>query len=163
MSSDPEISTDEAGGVKQLSNGRWNPLPFLVIVGVTVGISFVTIGLNFFSNRLVVYNSSPRVNFDAFATAVDENYAFFDLRGVDWKNITDRYDTLVDEGTSDDDLFDFFCEMYKPLQDPDTYLIKVSPSTVAMRMQTSSPRRTHLHVFRNVIAHRSLNGAPPTV
>jgi hypothetical protein len=106
---------------------KWNPLRFMVVAAATVGVAFVTVCLNCFSSKLYIYDASPRVNFDAFATAVDENYAFFDLRGVDWQNITAQYEHLVDEGTSDDSLFDYFCEMYKPLQDPDTYLIKVTP------------------------------------
>ena len=44
-------------------------------------------------------------------------YPFFDLRNVDWKKQYDTYRPKVTNKTSDDELFDIFCQMLGPLND----------------------------------------------
>ncbi|WP_377506109.1 S41 family peptidase [Octadecabacter sp. R77987] len=71
---------------------------------------------------------TPRENFDALWTVMNENYAFFDLHGVDWAA---RYDQFAPQFTDDLDLaatFDLMTQVLSPLDDGHTYIISQSLS-----------------------------------
>ena len=55
--------------------------------------------------------------FDELWTTFSERYAFFELRGVDWDVQRSTYRPLVTADTTDDELFEIFCKMLKPLND----------------------------------------------
>jgi carboxyl-terminal processing protease len=55
--------------------------------------------------------------FDQFSKLFEDNYAFFQLRGVDWEKQKKTYRSRVINSTSDDELFSIFCQMIKPLGD----------------------------------------------
>ena len=61
--------------------------------------------------------SDPVENFEQLWQAFENRYAFFDVRGVDWKKQYDTYRPLVNAKTSDDELFKIMCRMLKPLND----------------------------------------------
>ena len=61
--------------------------------------------------------SQPEALFEELWTTFSERYAFFKLRGVDWKAQRDKYRPRVKADTTDDQLFDIFCQMLKPLND----------------------------------------------
>ncbi|MBC7870395.1 MAG: S41 family peptidase [Chitinophagaceae bacterium] len=50
--------------------------------------------------------TDPEANFEAFWNMFAENYAFFDLYGVDWNAVYDTYRPQVNADTSDAELFD---------------------------------------------------------
>jgi hypothetical protein len=55
--------------------------------------------------------------FDEFSKVFEDNYAFFQLRGVDWDKQKGTYRPRITASTSDDELFSIFCQMIKPLGD----------------------------------------------
>jgi len=55
--------------------------------------------------------------FDQFSRLFEDNYAFFQLRGVDWEKQKTTYRSRIIASTSDDELFSIFCQMIKPLGD----------------------------------------------
>lgn len=59
----------------------------------------------------------PELNFWVLWHAFRENYAFFDLREVDWDDIYERFRPGISATTSDDDLFDTFSDMLETLND----------------------------------------------
>jgi hypothetical protein len=61
--------------------------------------------------------SDPETNFDVFWHTVNENYAFFDRRGVDWQATYAAYRDIVTASTSDEELFGIMAAMLEPLQD----------------------------------------------
>ena len=61
--------------------------------------------------------SKPEALFEELWTTFAHRYAFFELRGVDWDAQRSKYRPLVTAETSDDQLFDIFCKMLKPLND----------------------------------------------
>ena len=56
-------------------------------------------------------------NFDALWNTFNERYAFFELRGVDWKAQYEKYRPKVTKNTTDEELYGLICEMLKPLKD----------------------------------------------
>jgi hypothetical protein len=50
--------------------------------------------------------NDPEVNFGAYWKIFAENYAFFDLYGVDWQTVYDTYRPQVTADTTDEELFD---------------------------------------------------------
>jgi len=62
-------------------------------------------------------NRDPVLNFDILWHTFDENYAFFDLRGVDWDAQYDIYRPQVSSTTSDEELLTIFKAMLTPLKD----------------------------------------------
>ena len=61
--------------------------------------------------------SDPEKNFEFLWKTFHDRYPFFDLRNVDWKKQYDTYRPKVTNKTSDDELFDIFCQMLGPLND----------------------------------------------
>jgi C-terminal processing protease CtpA/Prc len=65
----------------------------------------------------------PEKNFEELWEIFDNRYPFFALRNVDWKKQYEIYRHKVTTETSDDELFDIFCEMLKPLNDGHVELV----------------------------------------
>jgi carboxyl-terminal processing protease len=59
----------------------------------------------------------PEKNFEELWETFHNRYPFFELRNVDWKKQYDTYRPKVTSRTSDDELFDIFCQMLDPLDD----------------------------------------------
>jgi carboxyl-terminal processing protease len=62
-------------------------------------------------------NRDPERNFEALWKTFHNRYPFFELRKVDWKRQYDIYGPMVTSETTDDELFDIFCQMLDPLDD----------------------------------------------
>ena len=65
----------------------------------------------------------PEKNFEELWKTFHNRYPFFELRNVDWKKQYDTYRPKVTTETSDDELFDIFCQMLAPLHDGHVELI----------------------------------------
>jgi carboxyl-terminal processing protease len=59
----------------------------------------------------------PELNFEKMWETFQNRYPFFELRNVDWKKQYKTYRPRVTPLTTDDELFDIFCEMLDPLDD----------------------------------------------
>ena len=62
-------------------------------------------------------NRDPEKNFEEFWKTFNNRYPFFEVRNVDWKKQYETYRARVTSETSDDELFDIFCQMLAPLND----------------------------------------------
>ena len=68
-------------------------------------------------------SSNPVNVFEYLWTKVDQQYAFFDIKGVDWNAVHDHYRPMVYDEMSDDSLFNVCAAMLNTLQDGHTNLI----------------------------------------
>src|SRR5271165_2891061 len=59
----------------------------------------------------------PEENFKVLWETFNKRYPFFQVRNVNWKNQRDTYRSRVTSKTSDDELFEIFCQMLDPLND----------------------------------------------
>jgi carboxyl-terminal processing protease len=59
----------------------------------------------------------PEKNFEELWQTFYNRYPFFELRHVDWKEQYEIHRPKVTSATSDDELFDIFCQMLDPLDD----------------------------------------------
>lgn len=64
-----------------------------------------------------VPENNRRGNFEALWRTFDEHYCFFDEKGVDWNDVRSRYSPRIDEGMTDEQLFDVLAEMTRELRD----------------------------------------------
>ncbi len=60
---------------------------------------------------------NPIQNFEKLWTEFDLRYVNFDLKKVDWKEIYNKYRPLVNENTTNEQLFDICCSMLQELND----------------------------------------------
>jgi carboxyl-terminal processing protease len=60
---------------------------------------------------------NPERNFEVLWKTFNERYPFFELRNVDWNEQYQAYRPKVTSKTSDDELFNIFCQMLDPLND----------------------------------------------
>lgn len=67
--------------------------------------------------------NSPEENFEWLWRDFDRYYASFDVRGVDWQALYDRYRPQVTAQTTDRELFDILAAMLTPLNDGHVVLI----------------------------------------
>jgi carboxyl-terminal processing protease len=67
-------------------------------------------------------SADAQLNFRAFCELFAENYAFFDLRGVDWRSQCDAAEARLDASPSPAALLDVFEEMIAPLDDLHVYV-----------------------------------------
>lgn len=67
------------------------------------------------------FTNTPRGNFMALWTIMDERYCFFDLKkemlGVDWNEVKKRYAASISDDMSDKSLFEVLCSMIGELRD----------------------------------------------
>ena len=66
--------------------------------------------------------NDPLSNFDALWETFNENYAFFDLREVNWLAIRDKYRSRLTKKSSDDELYTVLHEMILELDDGHVFL-----------------------------------------
>jgi len=91
----------------------------------------------------------PETNFEDLWTSFHNRYPFFDLRNVDWKRQYDIYRPKVTKGTSDDELFDVFCQMLAPLNDGHVELIANASGDRTKRYFTPEKRPRFWQEFTN--------------
>lgn len=67
------------------------------------------------------YSDTPKGNFMALWTIMDEHYCYFDLKkeklGVDWNEVKTRYAASISDDMSDRALFEVLCKMIGELRD----------------------------------------------
>ena len=68
-------------------------------------------------------DSDPVATFDYLWNKVDQQYSFFDLKGVDWDAVRDTYRPMVSDDISDDSLFSVLGAMLNTLNDGHTNLV----------------------------------------
>jgi hypothetical protein len=68
----------------------------------------------------------PLYNFDVFWTTFDEQYPFFEIRGVDWRKVRDTYRPRISNETTAEQLFGILKSMIEPLHDAHTYIAGAS-------------------------------------
>jgi carboxyl-terminal processing protease len=83
----------------------------------------------------------PEINFEIFWTTFDQYYSFFDLMtGKTWQSVYDEYRPKVTQTTTQEELWDIFTEMIKPLNDGHTLLLDFNNlKQEESRPQASSP------------------------
>jgi hypothetical protein len=62
-------------------------------------------------------NRNPKKNFEVLWKTFHRRYPFFELRKVDWRKQYEIYRPKIFSATSDEELFEIFCEMLDPLDD----------------------------------------------
>jgi hypothetical protein len=60
---------------------------------------------------------NPRKNFEEFWNFFEYNYAFFDIKGIDWKKQYSKYSLQITDSTSDKELYKIMTDMVAPLKD----------------------------------------------
>ncbi|WP_372756025.1 S41 family peptidase [Labilibaculum sp.] len=66
----------------------------------------------------------PKESFEAFFEIFKENYALFDVKGIDWDKEYDYYSRKINDETTDDELFNVFQEILKKLDDKHCYVYR---------------------------------------
>ncbi|NOU60944.1 S41 family peptidase [Marinifilum caeruleilacunae] len=84
-------------------------------------IALLLIGSYFYLGRS---KGKPVESFEAFHKVFSEKYALFDVKQIDWDAEYQHYSKLVNEHTSDDELFAIFQEMLQKLDDKHCYIYR---------------------------------------
>ena len=75
------------------------------------------------------YSNTPKGNFMALWTIMDQRYCFFDLKqeklGVDWDKVGNKYSESISDDISDRALFEVLCNMIGELRDGHVNLTSV--------------------------------------
>jgi len=82
--------------------------------------------------------NTPSNNFEIVWNTFDENYAFFDLRNVDWKAQYNQYKPMISDEMSSEQWFKVISSMVEPLQDAHVILINDS-GTLSYENRIFSP------------------------
>ena len=72
--------------------------------------------------RIVALPQKSVSVFEEFVAFFRDNYAFFQLRGVDWEQQDRIYRAKITPSTSNDALFEILCQMIDPLNDGHTFI-----------------------------------------
>ena len=65
----------------------------------------------------------PETTFEYLWSKVDQQYAFFDIKGVNWDSVHNVYRPLVYEGMDEESLFNVCAAMLNTLRDGHTNLV----------------------------------------
>ena len=96
-------------------------------------------------------SSSPVNVFDYLWDKVDKQYAFFDVKGINWDSVREVYRPMVTEDMDKEDLFDVCAAMLNTLQDGHTNLI----SNFNVSRNDS--------VYYRMVAHKNVDAAVVTL
>jgi len=94
---------------------------------------------------MIIHN--PEKNFEELWKTFHNRYPFFELRNVNWKKQYDTYRPKVTRETSDDELFDIFCQMLAPLHDGHVELIAKASRDRKQRYFTPEKKPRFWKVF----------------
>jgi carboxyl-terminal processing protease len=108
MSAEPERLSDTSINRTRLT---WSGDRFRIPSGMTSRATQSS------QNRHSMIISEPEKNFEELWNTFHNRYPFFELRGVDWNKQYETYRPKVTLKTSDDELFNIFCQMLEPLND----------------------------------------------
>ncbi|MEV4969661.1 S41 family peptidase [Streptomyces scopuliridis] len=101
----------------------------------------------------------PVATFDVFWWTFEENYPFFAAKGIDWSAVRDRYRPMVDEHTTDAELFAVFREMVRPLYDAHVVVLGGSAGVFAQSRQgTAVPSPELDNRIKEYVERRDLGG-----
>jgi carboxyl-terminal processing protease len=89
----------------------------------------------------------PEKNFEELWETFHNRYPFFELRNVDWKQQYVTYRPKVTGETSDNELFDIFCQMLDPLDDGHIKLIAKTDGDRKKRYFTPEKTPRFWHQF----------------
>lgn len=77
----------------------------------------------FSCHPLDTFDNTPRENFEALWSIIDQRYCFLDEKGVDWQEVHDRYAPLVSDRMNSRELFQVCADMLDELRDGHTNLM----------------------------------------
>ena len=80
----------------------------------------MVISLNCFSHAQI---DNPVKNFEQLWQDFNDQYAFFEIRKVDWNKTYQKYRPMVNEKTTNDSLFSICCEMLRQFDDRHVSLV----------------------------------------
>lgn len=84
-------------------------------------------------------SSDPLENFDYLWNEVDKKYSYFELKNIDWNEIRDTYRPMLNENSTEVELFNVLASMLNELRDDHTNLI--SPFNVSVyNVALNSPK-----------------------
>jgi len=66
---------------------------------------FITLAFTISCSQNIDNDNSPSEIYEEFWTWVDQNYIYFDLKEVDWEEVKIKNAALINENTTEDDLF----------------------------------------------------------
>ncbi|NEA34861.1 S41 family peptidase [Streptomyces sp. SID13031] len=104
--------------------------------------------------------TGPLAVFDQFWTTYNENYPFFQAKGIDWAKVRDTYRPRVTPGISDAALSGLLSEMVEPLGDAHTAIRTADGETLfaGVRPGTTLPTPELEGVLRPYIEGTALKG-----
>ncbi|MGL1922019.1 MAG: S41 family peptidase [Hyphomicrobiales bacterium] len=79
-------------------------------------------------------SNTPINTFETYWQSFDENYPFFELRGVDWQKAYDTFRPQVTASTTDQELFDIIQKMITPLGDGHVAIISTVGEFLAVKL-----------------------------
>lgn len=115
------------------------------------------------------FNNSPQGNFDALWSIIDERYCFFEHAekefGLDWNAIYNQYKPLVNNASSELELFDIYGNMLRELRDGHVNLVSEYGTSYYWDWNLKHPANFSDSLQRNYLGHnfRYTNGIKYTV
>ncbi|MFI6371730.1 S41 family peptidase [Streptomyces sp. NPDC050546] len=102
----------------------------------------------------------PRTSFDVFWHSFAENYPFFAAKGIDWRDVRDRYRSKVHRDTTREELFKVFSDMVRPLYDAHVAVEDGDLVFAQVRPGTEVPTEELDTKVKKFVVERDLKGAP---
>ncbi|TQV86922.1 serine hydrolase [Aliikangiella coralliicola] len=99
----------------------------------------------------------PKTNFDYFWHAMNDHYAFFAERNINWQSAYDTYAGQVSDDTSDEELLEIFSKMISPFNDAHLWVLDKEGN----RAESGHPSRieqiaSHIELIYNVSSEEYL-------
>lgn len=95
------------------------------------------------------YDNSPKGNFDALWTIMDEGYCFFDYKEIDWDAVYRKYQPLITDDMSQNGLFEVLGNMLAELKDGHVNLYSTSDMARYWSWRENYPRNFDILTIEN--------------
>lgn len=87
----------------------------------------------------------PLANFDYLWNEVDKKYSYFTLKNIDWNAVKNKYRPLLNNNSTDEELFDVMAKMFNELKDDHSNLsspFNFSRYNISLRSKENFRQRT---------------------
>ena len=104
--------------------------------------------------------TNPKENFEYFWNEINENYAYFKLKDVDWNLVKINYENGIYEGITDDSLFNLMSNMLGELNDGHNNLISDFNKSYSYVIYSGNDNYDRRIVYENYVSESEHETGP---
>lgn len=106
---------------------------------------------------------NPRQIFEEAWSVIDKNYALFPIKSVDWPAERRQFDTVIQNDSGNEKLFEYLSDMLYSLEDGHVSLISATDTSTYDRFYNAYPTNFNFSIIQNNYLHNEYKQCGPVL